>query len=275
MADSKNGPRTSTPYDQIALRYEATRQPGEATVRELRSILATVPVGGLVLSAGCGTGQYEAALGPDWEIVGLDQSSSMLRIAESRVARAVLGDMMHMPFSNNKFDAVYFVQSLHHVGGNVGIASAERQRARRQAVLEAARVLRAGPIAIVQSDPAQNRCVWFWQYFPEALERKLVVQPTIEDIKEWLHDSGFGDVKAVPVDDPIIKGFYDIKAPLDPAFRDAFSEFSYLTKQEVLDGLSRLRRAIHDGSVLAAVADAKRRFRKLGGTVTIVSARLE
>ena len=262
---------TVTDYDLAAADYESLRAAGPETVRELKRVFLLVPEGAHVLSIGCGTGQYEEAVFGGKGVVGLDKSERMLRIARSRVERCVHADMVDLPFDDGRFDGVYFVHSLHHVGATLSISQTERDEARKTALREASRVLKEGPIAIVQRDPSQNEAVWFWKYFPKALETKLVIQPRVEVLQEWLCELGIDDVKARPVDDPMIAGFYTAEAPLRPAFQRSFSEFSYLTPSELAQGVKRLCAAIHAGHVVQEIDACKRRFAEIGGTVFVLS----
>lgn len=262
---------TVTPYDSWAHSYDSFRRPSPVVVDALRQVLEPASRRGRILSAGCGTGQYEEALGIP-NVVGLDKSPGMLRIARTRIPRCVLADMRELPFGDGSCAGVCFIQSLHHVGNNFRIGESERIAERRRALQEAFRVMVAGPVAIVQRDPSQNEAVWFWRYFPKALERKLVIQPRIDTVMQWLEDAGFACPEALPLDDPMIKGFYDPRAPLDPGFRKSFSEFSYLSDQDIQDGIRQLQRAVESGSASAAIQESKHRFAEIGGTVFLVTA---
>ncbi len=261
---------TATPYDQIAGDYDQMRKPGRATTSALQRVLSSVPSDGVILSVGCGTGQYEEVLGRQWKIFGVDKSESMLRIARTRLQHCVHADMLDLPFDDRTFDAVYFVQSLHHAGGNLESTAPERDSARIRALREAVRVLKSGPLAIVQRDPSQNAAVWIWKYFPEALERKLILQTSVATLSLWLKNLGLTQVTAEPLQDTMLEGFFDPKAPLDPAFQRAYSDFSYLSETELQAGMSRLRAAIDDGSVVEVIEAGKQRFAAIGGTIFLV-----
>ena len=264
---------TATDYDSSAVAYDRLRSPCDATVTALKRAFSSVVPCGTVLSLGCGTGQYEEAVFGGRSVVGVDRSREMLRIARKRIPKCVQADMTSLPFADRMFDGVCFVQSLHHVGANLNITPQEREEARKTALREAYRVLRSGPIAIVQRDPSQNEAVWFWKYFPTALATKLVIQPRIETVESWLTDLGFCDLMATAVDDPMISGFYSPEAPLDPAFQRSFSEFSYLSSAELETGMEELRSAISEDSVEAEIEACRRTFAQIGGTVFVLSGR--
>jgi len=261
--------KTLTNYNLNASAYDRFRKPSPNIVEILqKTFLGTDKI----LSIGCGTGQYAAAFQGRKEIVGLDLSLGMLSIARKRVRDLTCGDMVNMPFPDQAFNGVYFIQSLHHVGANLQISSRDRERSRKQVISEVIRVMEKGPVLIAQRDPMQNQAVWFWKYFPKALERKLQIQPKISTIITWLEESGLSDVKAVAIYDLMIKGFFEAEAPLDPGFRRSFSEFSYLTEQEMVEGVEKLKEAIGSGAVHEQIAACWRKFDEIGGTVYAITA---
>lgn len=212
----------------------------------------------------------EAALFHYYQVIGVDLSSGMLIQASRKISTLIQGNMIQLPFASSVFSGAYFMQSLHHIGANLNILPEERNYARAQAISEAIRVVKSGRIIIIQRDPLQNQAVWFWKYFPQALQKKLQIQPKVRDITEILRQLGIKDVHAIPLNDPMAKGFYKPQAPLDPKFRRAFSDFSYLSKQEVDQGIDNLRKAIQDGSVAIEIETCKRNFNQLGGTVHLI-----
>ena len=262
---------TLTNYDVIALVYDRFRLPNLIIAEYLSKAFCKTE--GPVLSIGCGTGQYEAILSEKIEIIGLDKSQEMVSKAKERILNVTRGDMTGLPYVNSSFSGAYFMQSLHHVGANLSISTQERSSARQRALKEAIRVVHKGPIFIVQRDPSQNQAVWFWKFFPRALEIKLMIQPKVEILAEWLDDFGLENVTAKPIHDTMIRGFYDPEAPLDPGFRRSFSEFSYLSEQDVREGVEKLKLAIHDGSVIEDIRKCKLRFSEIGGSVFIISGK--
>jgi SAM-dependent methyltransferase len=267
--------KTATDYDHQASDYDVMRRPGCAVVAFLTEVFTSAARRGKILSIGCGTGQYERAVFHGRGVIGLDLSPAMLEIAASRIAEVKQGDMVALPFPDASFAGAYFVQSLHHVGANTKIPRQDRVALRAKAIAEAARVVNVGPIAVIQRDPEQNAAVWFWHYFPAALEVKLEIQPTIAQVRQWMESIGIVNVKATPLDDPMIKGFYEPTAPFDPAFRRAFSEFSYVDGDAIAAGLQRLQNAIEADRVGARIESSRRRFAEIGGTVFGVSGMKE
>jgi SAM-dependent methyltransferase len=93
-----------------------------------------------VLDAGCGTGGLLANLRSSAWRAGVEISAEGLRLARKRVgATLVCGSVAALPFADGSFDAVVSIDVLCHSGV-----------VERQAVEEAARVLRPGGLFLVQ-----------------------------------------------------------------------------------------------------------------------------
>jgi len=260
--------RTLTNYDGQAAQYDQYRRPSPLLLEHLKSSFhgAEKPI----LSFGCGTGRMECELAKQFSIIGSDLSIGMLKQACERLDDLVQGDMTRMPYKDGSASGMYFMQSLHHIGANLSIEDEAREFARREVLEEAFRVLHRGPIIIIQRDPIQNQAVWFWKYFPKGLETKLKIQPKVSEIKKWLNLIGFENIKAIPISDPMAKGFYEPESPLDPKFRCSFSEFSYLSDEDIRLGVERLSQSIENGSVHTDIERCKNRLREIGGTVYLI-----
>jgi ubiquinone/menaquinone biosynthesis C-methylase UbiE len=75
-----------------------------------------------VLDVGCGTGNYAIKLAQmGFEVVGVDKSTEMLKIARQKVKESglsvelILCDARHLPFANEEFDAVISVATLEFI----------------------------------------------------------------------------------------------------------------------------------------------------------------
>jgi demethylmenaquinone methyltransferase/2-methoxy-6-polyprenyl-1,4-benzoquinol methylase len=99
-------------------------------VRELEGVVASLPPV-RTLDVACGTGFLTRHL--RGEIVGLDQSASMLAIAQDRVPAGefVQGDALELPFEDGSFDRVF----TGHFYGHLELGERERflREARRVA----------------------------------------------------------------------------------------------------------------------------------------------
>jgi demethylmenaquinone methyltransferase/2-methoxy-6-polyprenyl-1,4-benzoquinol methylase len=99
-------------------------------VRELERVVASLPPL-RTLDVACGTGFLTRHL--RGEIVGLDQSASMLAIAQERVPRGefVLGDALELPFEDGSFERVFTGHFYGHL--EPGVREAFLLEARRVA----------------------------------------------------------------------------------------------------------------------------------------------
>ena len=101
------------------LRYPGSRPGDSALFHEETMIAPEAFAGKLVLDAGCGMGRYAAvALGPCAEVVAVDRSESLLRVAEAARSNPKLhpveGDLLRPPFKKGVFDIAYSQGVLHH-----------------------------------------------------------------------------------------------------------------------------------------------------------------
>ena len=92
-----------------------------------------------ILDAGCGTGGLLANLRSDAWKVGVEISTEGIRLARSRGIALVRGSVSALPFADASFDAVVSIDVLCHSGVE-----------ERQAVEEAARILRPGGMLLAQ-----------------------------------------------------------------------------------------------------------------------------
>lgn len=102
-------------YDRLSRWYDLLSGPAEARARRQAVGLLAVQSGETVLEIGSGTGSLltglAEAVGDDGQVIGLDISAGMLRVAINRVRSypnilLVHADALCLPFSNHQVDAV-------------------------------------------------------------------------------------------------------------------------------------------------------------------------
>lgn len=98
-------------YDVTSPSYDALYEGEQTRKFEVASRLAPLPLRGVMLDAGCGTGLITERLrGRGRFVVGVDFSKGMLQRARERLALRgvdlVLGDIEHLPFRPRSFDLV-------------------------------------------------------------------------------------------------------------------------------------------------------------------------
>jgi SAM-dependent methyltransferase len=100
-------------YDDVFPRHVAEHYINKRTrlVREL------MPLGGLVLDVGCGTGQLASAIASEgYDVFGVDLSASMVAKARARgLAGTYAGVTTALPFADETFDLALTVATLHHL----------------------------------------------------------------------------------------------------------------------------------------------------------------
>lgn len=133
--------KTQADYDAIAVAFAESRQ--GLHWAEIEQEVQSVPAGSAVLDVGCGMGRlYEAFRKREASYTGIDISDKQLEQARRLYPEATFmqGSMLHLPFADATFDAVFSVAAMHHL-----MTRAER----RQAANEALRVLRPGGKVVV------------------------------------------------------------------------------------------------------------------------------
>ncbi len=144
---------------------------------------------------GCGTGQMTAALAPFVaHVIAVDASSAMLQAAKKRLqglenVELRRGDLEALPIDDARLDAATLALVLHH------LPDPER------ALAEIARVLKpSGRLLIVDMLPHDRE-----SYRQQMGHAWLGFSD--EHVRRILHESGFGDVRIVPLSpDPKSKG---------------------------------------------------------------------
>jgi SAM-dependent methyltransferase len=100
-------------YDDVFPRHVAEHYINKRTglIKEL------LPMGGLVLDAGCGTGQLASAIAAEgYDVFGVDLSTSMVAKARERgLVGTYAGVTTALPFADDAFDLALTVATLHHL----------------------------------------------------------------------------------------------------------------------------------------------------------------
>lgn len=105
-------------YDAIAREYQAYRDTFD-NLEVLQEYADYLPKNARILDAGCGVGVPFARLlvRGGFEVVGVDFSSSMLKIARKNVPEVILikEDLTELSFRENSFDGLVALYSIIHV----------------------------------------------------------------------------------------------------------------------------------------------------------------
>jgi SAM-dependent methyltransferase len=122
-------------YTEVAHEYDDVfpRHVAEHYVEKRTDLIKDLlPMGGLVLDVGCGTGQLGAAIaGEGYDVFGVDLAPSMIRKARERgLAGTYAAVTTALPFPEDTFDLALTVATLHHLETPGRVAATVGQMAR-------------------------------------------------------------------------------------------------------------------------------------------------
>ena len=147
-----------------------------------------------LLDVGCGTGSLLAVLAGDAnadELVGLDYSPEMARLAEQKLARCeqpgrlrvAHGDAEHLPFDQASFDVVTCCHSFHHYPHQAAVLRGFQ------------RVLRPGGMLVLIDGFRDNVIGWFIFDVVVALVERHVHHAAWSEIRRMCIDAGFPQLR--------------------------------------------------------------------------------
>jgi SAM-dependent methyltransferase len=141
-------------YDDVFPRHVAEHYINKRT----GLVKSLLPMGGLVLDVGCGTGQLGAAIAAEgFDVFGVDLSASMVAKARDRgLAGTYSAVTTALPFADNSFDLALTVATLHHLETVDRVA---------QTVREMGRVVRRGGFVVLWDHNPAN------PYWPILMKR--------------------------------------------------------------------------------------------------------
>ena len=230
-------------YSKTSASYDTTRPPqGLEVIREALSTNAVPLKTQVLLDAGCGTGQYTAALINDVaQITAIDLNEAMLSAAKEKLhgetesGRLVFqqASLEALPIDAQSVDAIMVNQVLHHIADDPDTHWPRHQRV----FAEFARVLRPGGMIVINScSHAQLRSgFWFYQLIPNAIERicRRTCDPTV--IAELLQAVGFSQTRHA-VDPQIVMqdaSYFSAQGVFDPNWRSGDSIWALATLDEL------------------------------------------
>jgi SAM-dependent methyltransferase len=221
-----------TRYDQTGITYSQTRRPDSRIAAAIDRALVDVVS---VANIGAGTGSYE----PAQTIVAVEPSRVMIRQRPTGTAPAVQATAEALPLQTGAVEAALAVLTVHH-WTDLAAGVTEMLRVARRRVI----------ILTWDHNLIQN----FWllrDYVPAAAETDARLAVPIDDLVSLLGRDTVS-VVTVPVPHDCVDGFGGAywrrpHAYLDDTVQRGMSLFSMTPKDQVEEGLTRLRLDLSTG----------------------------
>ncbi|MBT5886557.1 MAG: class I SAM-dependent methyltransferase [Acidiferrobacteraceae bacterium] len=246
-------------YSRTSATYDRTRQAqGIEIICRLLSHNPLPLSEQVLVDAGCGTGQYSAALIDSVQhIQAIDLNPGMLTVAGNKLQAQIAagnielhqGSIDELPIDDESADAVMVNQVLHHLADDATAGWPAHQRV----FAEFARVLKPGGVAVINScSHAQlEQGFWFYHLIPEAVDRVQQRTADLDVLGSLLQHSGFGEVGHETATDIIMQGdaYFDADRVLDPQWRDGDSIWALATPAEQENALQKVRTLVDQGEL--------------------------
>ena len=223
-------------YDVVAEVYDCRYE--RSDYGPLLQLLLSFAAGSReILEVGCGSGHWLQELaGQGYDVMGLDPSSSMLRIArrKSRQPSFVQACAEAIPCRGMLFGRVFCINAFHHFIDQKGFLA------------EAHRVLNpSGGIMIVGLDPHTGLDRWWiYDYFPQAIEIDKKRYPSTARIRSLLTADGFVNASTVEALHMPLQMSARLALETGRLAKTTTSQLTILTDDEYDEGIRHLMRDI-------------------------------
>jgi SAM-dependent methyltransferase len=223
---------SSSPYDQIGLKYTATRRADPRIAKRIRKALGDAQT---IVNVGAGAGAYEP---PDREVLAIDPSEEMIAQRSSELAPAIRGHAESLPLEADSVDAAMACLTLHHwADWRVGVQELRRVARKR--------------VVIFTYDHSNAQRFWLLRdYLPKLARLDSARFPAIDEQRVAMGDEVL--VEPVPIPHDCEDGFLAAywrrpRAYLDERVRAGMSTFHLPGAAGLLDGLDELAEDLHTG----------------------------
>jgi len=169
-------------YNQTAEHFSSTRK---FPWHDFEFFNEYIKDGDDILDAGCGNGRlFEFFKDKKINYSGLDSSNSLIQIATKTypTANFQTGDITTLPFSDNKFNTIFCIATLHHIPS---------KKLRRQAISEFYRVLTPGGYLVMTNWNLLN--TKWWPTLTSFSFNKIIGKNSLDwkdIIKPWKNSQG-------------------------------------------------------------------------------------
>jgi len=232
-----------------------------------------------LLDAGCGTGNYAAALAPHiGSLAIVDASEQMLAVATAKLASTVdappvtarVGTLQALPFEDDSFDAVMTNQVLHHLERESEAGWPEHAKV----FAEYARVLRPGGVLVVNTCSREqvHHGYWAFSLIPLGTEELVRRYAPLDVLEDLARANGLAPVGRFVATDATIQGeaYFDAEGPLSESWRRADSTWSLSPATEVDAMIATVTDLRDRGDLDAYLADHDARRVDIGQTTFLV-----
>ena len=220
-----------TLYDEIGRTYSATRVADPIIGAQILHALGDARS---VLNVGAGTGSYEPE---DREVIALEPALKMICQRRPNSAPVVRGVAEQLPFTDNCFDAVMAILTLHHwTNQSAGLSELKRIARKR--------------LVILTFDPALSDDFWLVRdYFPEVknVDKAIFLEPQL--VADQIDGDRIEKV-LIPADcrDGFLCAYWRRPdAYLDPNVRAGISCFPALPTEDLSSGIEALQSDLKSG----------------------------
>ena len=230
-----------------------------------------------ILDAGCGTGNYLESLSPFVKtMVGVDASEGMLNFARAKNLPNVElqhATLQNLPFKDQTFDGVMVNFVLHHLDDTEGCDNGFP--AVQKALHEIRRVLKHGGALIIQTNSHEQLLDGYWwaELIPQAMTAVKHRYPKIEYLESILSEIGIASFEHYVEVDEVLQGdsYFDPKGPFSQTYRDADSNWTLVSPEELDSALKQLTEHENKGSLHSYVQN-RDDLRKKIGQMTFIKA---
>ncbi len=264
-------------YSGTSANYDLTRRPVG-----LELILGAFAIGSpplaqqTVLDAGCGTGNYIAALASRvGRIQGVELNSGMLAAARAKFSgqpevRLHEGSILELPIESGSCSGVMVNFVLHHIEEGTDASFATTRRA----VAECRRVLAPGGTLIVQtcSHEQYRHGYWYSALIPEAIDRALARYIPLDLLEESMRETGLEPGgRLVPLD-AVLQGdaYINPHGPAQSKWRDGDSSWALVEDAELSRVTDEIERMLEKDSMDAFLAEREGRRREIGQATFVI-----
>jgi ubiquinone/menaquinone biosynthesis C-methylase UbiE len=264
-------------YTSTSGNYDLTRRPVG-----MEMILGALACGSrplaeqTVLDAGCGTGNYLAAIAAKVSRVeGVELNGGMLEVARTKLSghRGVqlsADSILELPQESGSCDGVMVNYVLHHLEQGTDTSFA----ATRRAIKECQRVLAPGGTLIVQTlSPTQYRNgYWYATLIPQTIDRALTRYIPLQLLEQSMGETGLQPGgRLVSLEEVLQSDAYlDPRGPTRKEWRDGDSSWALVEEEELAQMISEIERMLADGSMDAFLAEREERRRECGQATFVI-----